>query len=151
MMGTLMGWTFAGSFALHAFLLTQPLQASEFNVDGGLAIAGHDPVSYFREQRPAKGSAEHSFIYGGAVFRFVSAENRDLFAKDPAKYAPQYGGFCAYGTSRGYKAPIDPAAFTIVKGKLYLNYSADVQATWRKDIPGYVKKADGHWPSIKAQ
>ncbi len=142
-----------GFVAVLALALStaQPSHAGEINAQNGIAIAGHDPVAYFSEKKPVKGAARFTHTHKDATFRFASAENRDAFAANPEKYAPQYGGFCAYGTSRGYKAPIDPAAFTVVKGKLYLNYSADVQQTWRKDIPGYVGKADKAWPDVKTQ
>ena len=112
--------------------------AGEFFEPGGLAIRGTDPVAYFKENRPVKGS----------VFRFASAANRDAFAAAPERYAPQYGGFCAYAAALGYKASIDPDAFTIVDGKLYLNYNKATEALWRKDIPGYIRKGDANWPAV---
>jgi hypothetical protein len=147
---------FAGAIGLAVSLLFAavahaPANAGEINAANGVAISGYDPVAYFREGKPVKGAAQFAHRHKDATFHFASAANRDSFAASPEKYAPQYGGFCAYGTSRGYKAPIDPAAFTVVKGKLYLNYSVDVQQTWRKDIPGYVAKADGHWPTVRTQ
>lgn len=143
----------AGLLAILAFVfvIPAPSLAGEINAADGVAIAGHDPVAYFRESKPVKGSPRITYRYKDATFHFTSAQNRDAFAADPEKYAPQYGGYCAYGTSRGYKAPIDPAAFTVRNGKLYLNYSPDVQTTWRKDIPGYVAKADKAWPAVKTQ
>ena len=140
------------AIAAAAFLaFAAPGLAGEINAQNGIAIDGHDPVAYFRDGKPVPGAPQFTHRYKDATYRFASARNRDAFAENPEKYAPQYGGFCAYGTSRGYKAPVDPAAFTIVGGKLYLNYSADVQKTWRKDISGYVAKADKAWPSVKAQ
>ena len=90
---------------------------------GGVAIDGTDPVAYFTDGRPAQGSSDFEHEWMGATWRFVSAAHRDLFAADPAKYAPQYGGYCAWAVSQGYTAKIDPAAWKIVDGKLYLNYS----------------------------
>jgi hypothetical protein len=82
------------------------------------------------------------------TWRFASAANRDAFVADPARYAPQYGGFCAYGTAGGYKADIDPQAFSIVSDKLYLNYDKGIQAKWQSDVPGYIRKADEKWPQV---
>lgn len=125
--------------------------AGQFFEKDGVALRGYDPVAYFTDARPAKGSAEHAARYQGSTFHFASKSNRDAFAADPAKYAPQYGGFCAFGTSGGYKAAIDPAAFTIVDGKLYLNYNRDVQKKWSGDIAGYVRRADANWPAVSVQ
>lgn len=115
----------------------------------GLAIDGYDPVAYFTDQQPVKGSSEFRSDFQGSTFQFASAAHRDAFAADPSKYAPQYGGYCAYGIAKGYKASIDPAAFTVVGNKLYLNYSEAVRSQWLSDIPGYVRKADANWPEVK--
>jgi YHS domain-containing protein len=125
--------------------------AGEFYEKDGLALRGYDPVAYFQENRPVKGSVEHKAEYKGSTFHFASKANRDAFVAAPEKYAPQYGGFCAFGTSGGYKAAIDPAAFSIVDGKLYLNYNRDVQSKWKTDVPGYIAKADKNWPSVAKQ
>jgi len=116
----------------------------------GAAIEGHDPVAYFTDGKPVKGKAEYSHDWMGATWRFVSAGHRDAFAADPERYAPQYGGFCAWAVSQGYTAEIDPAAWHIENGRLYLNYSKSVQARWAQDIPGNIAKADGHWPGLHA-
>lgn len=81
----------------------------------------------------------------GARWRFASKANRDLFVADPERYAPRYGGFCAYGTSQGHKVSTDPNAFAIVNGRLYLNYNKAVQTTWNKDRVDYIAKADLQW------
>lgn len=125
--------------------------AGEFYEKDGAAIRGYDPVAYFTDGKPVKGSAEHQATYRGSTFHFRSQANRDAFAANPAKYAPQYGGFCAFGTAGGYKAATQPGAFTIVGDKLYLNYNADVQKKWSSDIPGYVRSADGKWPDVSRQ
>lgn len=114
-----------------------------------MAIDGYDPVAYFTEQKPVKGSPEFRSDFQGSTFQFASAAHRDAFAADPSKYAPQYGGYCAYGMAKGYKAAIDPAAFTVVSDKLYLNYSETVRSRWVMDIPGYIRKADVNWPDVK--
>lgn len=132
--------------ALSAFA-TPPVNKTLLN---GLAVEGYDVVAYFTDGKPVKGSKEHELEWMDATWRFASAAHRDLFAKAPYKYVPQYGGYCAYGVSRGYAVGIDPAAWKIVNGKLYLNYNADVQKEWQKDIPGHIKKADANWPKILA-
>ena len=114
----------------------------------GVAIKGYDPVAYFTAGKPAKGNSDFAFDWNGAEWRFASAANRDLFKADPVKYAPQYGGYCAWAVSRGYTANIDPEAWKIVNGRLYLNYSAKVQAQWVEDIPGNIAKAEENWPKI---
>lgn len=115
----------------------------------GNAIEGYDPVAYFTEGRPVEGSSDFEYEWMGATWRFANAENRDLFAADPETYAPAYGGYCAYGVAQGYKPGIDPDAWAIVDGRLYLNLSKKVQAQWQEDIPGYIAKADDIWPTIK--
>jgi hypothetical protein len=117
---------------------------------GSVAIEGTDPVAYFTEGRPVEGSSDFEHEWMGATWRFVSAANRDLFAADPDKYAPQYGGYCAWAVSQGYTASIDPEAWKVVDGKLYLNYSKDVQTQWTQDVPGNVTKGDANWPKIRA-
>ena len=125
--------------------------AGDYFEKDGIAIRGHDPVAYFKEGKPAKGSTEHRFEHQGSVFLFASRANRDTFAAEPDKYAPQYGGFCAFGTAGGYKAAVDPAAFSVVNGKLHLNYNRDVQKQWLADVPGFVGKADRQWPAVSRQ
>lgn len=125
--------------------------AGGFFERNNLAIDGYDPVAYFTERKPVKGSPEFRSDFQGSTFQFASAAHRDTFAADPAKYAPQYGGFCAYGVAKGSKAAIDPAAFTVVGNKLYLNYSETVHVQWLSDIPGYVEKADTNWPEVRKQ
>jgi YHS domain-containing protein len=125
--------------------------AGEYFEKDGAAIRGYDPVAYFTEGKPVKGSPDYKAEYKGSTFHFGSKANRDAFAADPAKYAPQYGGFCAFGTAGGYKAATDPSAFTVVGNKLYLNYNQDVRKKWSSDIPGYVATADRKWPDVTRQ
>ena len=122
--------------------------AGTVNEVDGFAIKGYDPVAYFTDNRAVLGSDAFTAQYNGATFKFASADHRDAFVANPAKYAPQYGGFCAYGVAVDHKAVTDPEAFTIVDGKLYLNYSKAVQDKWRLDIPGHITKADENWPSV---
>ncbi len=113
-----------------------------------LAVGGYDSVAYFTEGKAVKGDKRFAIDHGGAQWRFVSAENRDRFAGAPERYAPQYGGYCAWAVSQGYTASGDPQYWRIVDGKLYLNYDADVQKKWEKDIPGFIVKADQNWPTV---
>ncbi|PZO01446.1 MAG: hypothetical protein DCF30_07430 [Hyphomicrobiales bacterium] len=114
----------------------------------GVAIGGYDPVAYFREGGPRKGSPNHVVKHGGATWHFVSAENRALFAADPERYKPAYGGFCAYGTSRGYLVKIEPEAWSIVDGRLYLNYDLGVRKTWARDTATYLARSERNWPRL---
>lgn len=115
----------------------------------GQAIHGYDPVAYFTDGKPVKGDSTITYLHEGATWLFASTAHRDAFKADPGKYTPQYGGYCAYGTSRGYKAPTESDAWTIVDGKLYLNYNTKVRTEWNKDQPGYIQKADKNWVEIK--
>jgi len=124
-------------------------KADPINKDGsGIAIKGYDPVAYFTESKPVKGSAAFTHQWMNSTWWFASAEDRDHFAKDPEKYAPQYGGYCAYGVSQNHTVSIDPEAWTIVDGKLYLNYSQGVKSTWSKQIPKYLEDANHNWPGL---
>jgi hypothetical protein len=128
-----------------------PAAAMEVNADGGIAVRGTDVVAYFVEGRPFAGRAEFAHAWRGATWRFATAGNRDRFVADPERYAPAYGGFCAYAVSEGYTAPIDPAAWRIVDGRLFLNYDRSVQRRWERDIPGRVARGDANWPRLAAQ
>jgi YHS domain-containing protein len=116
----------------------------------GLAISGYDPVAYFTDGKPVEGSSDFTTTWQGATWRFASAAHRDRFVADPDGFAPQYGGYCAWAVANGKTAGIDPEAWKIVAGKLYLNYSKDVQARWEKDVPGNIAKADANWPKLLA-
>ena len=118
--------------------------------EDGIAIGGADPVAYFSAGEYTPGSEEFTHEWEGATWQFSSAENRDLFAAKPEEYAPQYGGFCAYAVSQGGTAPIEPTAWEIVDGKLYLNFNDKIQKRWSKDIPGHIAKADKNWPGVLA-
>ncbi|MEM7209181.1 MAG: YHS domain-containing (seleno)protein [Pseudomonadota bacterium] len=117
--------------------------------DNGVAIKGYDPVSYFTDGAPAKGSAEHSVDWKGATWQFASAANRDAFAADPEKFAPAYGGYCAVGTRMGLKIDIQPDQFKIVDNTLYINSSTNAHNLWLQDVPGNIATANQNWPDIK--
>jgi YHS domain-containing protein len=136
--------------ALTATLLLAQAAKPVYTTDDGTAIHGYDVVAYQTSNKATKGSTAHTFEWNGAKWLFASAANRERFISAPEKYAPQYGGYCAFGMSRGYKAAIDPQAFTVLDGKLYLNYNPQVQETWRKDTAGYIRKAGAQWPTVKA-
>lgn len=124
------------------------LKADPIFQSDGVAIHGYDPVAYFLNKKPVKGSKDLEYSWMGAAWRFASKENLELFKTNPEKYAPQYGGYCAYGMSSGYAAPTEPDAWTILDGKLYLNYNTQVRQMWNKDIPGFIMKADRNWPQV---
>ena len=117
-----------------AVLVSSPLfaQKSATFIQSGKAIRGYDPVAYFTESKAVKGDEKLVFKWNNADWYFSSQKNLDLFKANPGKYAPQYGGYCAYGLSNGYKAPTDADAWTIENGKLYLNYNLDVREEWNK-------------------
>ena len=142
----------AGLFVLAIGPAAAPAAAAEtdpvFTTRGNVAIRGYDPVAYFTDEKAVKGSRDFSHDWQGATWRFASAENRDLFAAEPTKYAPQYGGYCAWAVSRNYTAPTDPDAFTLVNGKLYLNYNAKVMEQWLEDRDGNIDSADENWPTV---
>lgn len=137
--------------ALAVCLVAGTAWSGEFYEKDGAALTGHDAVAYFNDGKSVKGSAEHKASYKGSTFYFANEANRAAFSASPERYAPQYGGYCAFGTASGYKAKIDPAAFTIVAGKLYLNYDRAVQKQWSADIPGFIAKADAKWPEVAKQ
>ena len=114
----------------------------------GVAVGGYDPVAYFTAHKPVEGRGDILYEWKGVTWRFASEKNRDTFKANPEKYAPQFGGYCAYAVAKGGTAKGDPQAWTIVGGKLYLNLSPAVQKLWEKDIPGYIKAADKNWPGV---
>lgn len=144
----------AGIAVLAAGVIAQPAVAQQSRIntlDGGVAIKGYDPVAYFSEGAPRKGSAAFAIQHGGATWHFANAENRALFEADPAKYTPAYGGYCAYGVAQGYLVKIEPDAWAIREGKLYLNYDVTVQKAWSKRPAEYIQDADVKWPGLIAK
>ena len=121
----------------------------EFNTDDkGLALHGYDAVSYFENAEPELGTYAFSYSYGEATWRFANAENRKKFAQHKEMYLPQFGGYCAKAVSENTTADVDPLAYKIVRGKLYLNYDAKVQRLWQRDIPGRIANAEKNWPAL---
>ena len=119
----------------------KPINATLF----GVAIKGYDPVAYFTVSKPGKGESDFTYEWNGATWRFASTAHRDAFKTEPEKYAPQFGGYCAWAVSQGETAGIDPGAWKIVNGKLYLNYSLEIQKKWESDVPGNISKAEVNW------
>lgn len=134
-------------------LLLSPLSfaAEETLQDqNGVTLSGHDAVSYFTMNKPVKGYAGISAIHDGAIYHFSSEANRDTFKANPSKYAPQYGGFCAYGAAIGAKFPIDPTVFSVIDDKLYVNNSANVSKLWNAKQAKAITLADTKWSKIRS-
>ena len=132
-----------------ALLLSAPAMAKDpvFSTDQG-AIRGHDPVAYFTDGKPVKGDSDINYVWEGATWHFAGDANRKKFIANPKKYAPAYGGYCAYAVANGYTASTDPQAWSVVDGRLYLNYSHSVKQRWEKNTSGYIRKANGNWPAV---
>ncbi len=113
------------------------------------AVQGYDVVSYQTGKRPIRGNGHFFAVYDGATYQFSSADNLKAFQKDPEKYIPAYGGYCAFGASVGKKFIGDPEVWRVVDGKLYLNLNTSIQSEWLKDVPGRIKTADANWRNIK--
>lgn len=141
---TVLKLAIGGAAAVAAAGFTGPAFAKD-----PLALTGYDPVSYFSGRAPSKGSSEFTAKHRGLTYRFANAKNRDAFKANPTRYAPQFDGYCAFGVARGYKVGVDPLAFKVVSGKLYVNYSKSVQRTWNRDVPGFIKQANANWPGLK--
>ncbi|MEM8998269.1 MAG: YHS domain-containing (seleno)protein [Acidobacteriota bacterium] len=136
---------FAAAAVAISVAAVPPVNTGTFN---NVAIKGYDPVAYFTEGEPAKGSKRIIHNWAGAEWRFASEKNRALFAAEPEAYAPQYGGYCAWAVAQGSTAGIDPKSWKIVDGKLYLNYNGKIQKRWEGDIPGHIEAADANWPGL---
>lgn len=139
--------------ALIGATIASPALANRTEIYKGnnnVAVNGYDVVGYFTDESHVQGLPEFSTDWMGATWQFASAESRDMFAATPEAYAPQYGGYCAYAASKGALASTVPEAWTIVDGKLYLNFSLGVRDLWRRDIAGNIALADGFWPELHA-
>ncbi len=151
--------TLAAALGLASLFIGQAARAAQpaintlknsslFSSATGIAINGYDTVAYFTASKPVKGLDSLVHEWKGAKWKFATAANLDLFKANPEKYAPQYGGYCAYGVTQGALVKVDPEQFTVRDNKLYLNYDADVQAKWLKDVPGYISSADQKFPQL---
>lgn len=144
---------FSAAAITSTLLLSSLTNAADIDANADindLAIKGYDPVSYFMDNKPMMGSNDYTATYKNAIYQFASAEHRDTFRANPEKYAPQFGGFCAFGVTKERKFDTDPTAWRISDGKLYLNLNKNVQKLWLKDVPGNIASADGIWPEIKS-
>lgn len=143
---------FALVVAISPFTAAAPAFADQAPVHTALlsrvAVGGYDPVAYFTDGRPVRGSAEHSIVHQGYEYRFASAAHLAAFRAYPARYLPQYGGYCAWAVSQGYTAAGNPQNWRIVNGRLYLNYNDEIQRRWERDIPGFIQSADANWPAV---
>ena len=144
MMNTVLGSMFAALFVIAA----TPVSAKDVT-HSTPGISGYDPVAYFTESKPMKGSGYHVAEYQGVTYAFASKVHKEMFEDNPEKFVPAYGGYCAYGVAVGKKFVSDPEAWKVVDGTLYLNLDKDIQNKWLQDVPGYIKKSEANWKKIK--
>lgn len=129
----------------------QSKSTAALNLDRqSLALGGYDPVAYFTLGKATVGKMEFSAVHDGATYRFASAAHRDAFVAEPTRYLPQYGGYCAYAASQGYKANADATAWHIVDGRLFVNYNQSVAKSWAARAADYIKAGDANWSRVKA-
>jgi YHS domain-containing protein len=131
------------------FAIGAKAQKSEIYAPGGKALGGYDAVTFFTVARPVKGVDSLAYNWKGSVWLFASRQDLRSFSANPEKYAPQYGGYCAYGAAQGHKASSEIDTWTVVNGKLYFNYSSKIKALWVKDQQSMIQTADKNWPGIK--
>ncbi len=144
---------------LILFIIAVPTQAQNiegqnlpevFSTENG-AIGGYDPVAFFNESKPVVGNGELTYRWNDATWHFSTQENLEIFKANPEKYAPQYGGYCAYGTASGHKSPTIPETWAIIENKLYFNYNLPVQKLFNKNQKGLIDQANRNWPVVKKQ
>ena len=137
--------------ALAAFANHTPDHVQLLNLNGdGVILDGYDPVAFFTDGKPVMGSSAYQSKADGAIYYFASADHKALFDKEPMKYEPQFGAFCAYAVSQGRTAPIDVNTFSIVGGRLVVQHNARAVKLWNEDVQGNLKKADKYWPAVVA-
>lgn len=138
--------------AIASTALATPAHADQAPVYTGIlsrvAVGGYDPVAYFTDGRPVRGTTQFRITHQGYEYRFANAEHLAAFRANPSRYVPQYGGYCAWAVSQGYTAAGNPNNWRIVDGRLYLNYNAEIQTRWEGDIPGHIRSANGNWPRV---
>lgn len=139
--------------SIHVFFVfaTSAFAQSDFFSTKEGAINGYDAVAYFTKSKPVVGKKENSFVWKGETWYFATDKNLKTFKSNPEKYAPQFGGYCAYGVADGHKAKTDPEAWTVLDGKLYLNYNKNVLQLWRKDPKNYIIKANENWAEVRKE
>lgn len=147
--------TFFSAIGLALILLLIPPSASAQSIDpiytskfSNTAVGGYDPVAYFTEGEPVKGSTDYQLEHKGARFLFSSQENFEAFVANPTKYAPQYGGYCAWAVAHNKTARGNPKNWTIVDGKLYLNINDRIENNWKANQAEFIKAADKNWPKL---
>ena len=128
-----------------------PADAEKVFAPKGIGAGGYDPVAYFTDAAPVRGSEAFTVEHAGVTYRFASAAHRDAFVAEPERYLPRYGGYCAYAAAKGALAPTDPEAFSVVNGKLYFNYSQDIRKRWLSDADAHIEAADRNWPRLGAE
>lgn len=135
---------------------TTAAAGNQHNVSAGLtmagaplAIHGYDAVAFHTEGKAVIGSAKYAVVHDGAAYRFASEANQKHFEQNPQKYAPAFGGYCAFGVAMGAKFDGDPRVFEIVDGTLYFNLDPDIQKKWGADKAGNIEKAEANWPKIR--
>jgi len=138
------------SLTLYLAVFLAPLRGETpiFFSGGDAAINGYDTVAYFTKGKPVKGKADIAVMWKGVMWQFASKGNRARFEANPRAYAPQYGGYCAYGVANGYRDRSEPDAWQISNGKLYMIRSHYVRAIWNRDVRGYIARADSNWPGV---
>jgi YHS domain-containing protein len=149
---TVLTGVFLSAGALSAQSMSTPTRAVHVNTTTeGVALKGYDPVAYFTASAPTPGVPAISATVEGVTYRFASEANKRAFVADPSRYLPQYGGYCAMGMAGGRKFDIDPTAWRVEAGKLYLNKDPATQRVWLRDVPGNIRKADAKWPAVIAK
>jgi hypothetical protein len=128
--------------------LSQEKAVPAIDASAGAGLAGYDAVAYFTDHKPVRGSDAYTRQWQGVTWKFGSAEHRDVFAADPERYAPQYGGYCAYAVANGTTAHGDPLQWAVVNERLFVNNNALAKLLWDRDRPGNIKAGDENWPLI---
>jgi YHS domain-containing protein len=138
-------------YVLTLFLTTTVAYAQKAEIfsTGGKAIKGYDVVAFFKDSTAVKGLESFAYQWKGTTWLFSNEANKNAFIANPAMYEPQYGGYCAYGTASGHKAPTETDTWTLLNGKLYFNYNSKVKGLWNKDQPALIQKANDQWSVIK--
>jgi len=131
--------------AAPAYAEKPPVYTAAFS---NVGVNGYDVVAYFSAGQPTRGVAQFKTTHNGVEYRFANAANLAAFRANPARYLPQYGGYCAWAVSQGYTASADPTNWRIVDGRLYLNYNDEIQRRWEGDIAGHIRSANANWPDV---
>jgi len=148
------GWILSIALACLAVCIARPARSAEsapvpaIDATHGVALEGYDAVAYFLDHRPIRGIDAYSHTWSGVVWKFASAEHRDLFAADPARYAPQYGGYCAFAVANRTTAHGSPKQWAVVNDRLFLNNNPLAKKLWDRDRPGHIQAGDQNWPQI---